>query len=274
MVEILLSTYNGSQYLSDQIESILNQTYSNWSLLIRDDGSTDESMHIIGKYTLRYPSQIRILDDDVKHRGASSSFSELLAASSAEYIMFCDQDDIWNSTKIEKTLNSIKRIEAQSPNCPVLVFTDLVKVDHNLNQLAASFIRDQKLYTDIISNVNKLIALNVATGCTIMINKIAKQYVVPFPSKIIVHDHWLIINIAYYGKVFFLNEATILYRQHNNNLIGSNYIDIQYFLKKVLNINIQFSKLNILQKRLKFKINIPKMLLYKLLFTIKRLVSN
>jgi len=110
-IDILLSTYNGEQYLRNQIESIINQTYKNWRLLIRDDGSQDKTIEILEYYLRKHKDKIVLIEDGQKHLGASKSFFRLLGYSDAKYIMFCDQDDVWLPYKIEKTYNKMKELE-------------------------------------------------------------------------------------------------------------------------------------------------------------------
>ena len=122
MIVILLSTYNGEKYLKDQLDSILSQSYKNFEIIARDDGSSDETINILKSYN------IKILDTD-KNLGAKLSFSVLLdyavTNTDADYFMFCDQDDIWKNDKIEKTITMMKALEKTNSDLPLLVHTDL-----------------------------------------------------------------------------------------------------------------------------------------------------
>ena len=134
MIDILMATYNGGKYISEQINSILNQTYKEWTLYIRDDGSKDNTVDIIDDYCKKYPGKIIRIKDDKLGLGAKLNFSELMKYSKSNYCMFADQDDVWLNTKIEDTMN--KMIEAENihgKETPILVHTDLKVVDGNLN---------------------------------------------------------------------------------------------------------------------------------------------
>ena len=195
-IDILLATYNGAQYISEQIESIINQTNTNWNLIIRDDGSVDNTINIIEGYVSLYPDQITFVKDTQINLGASMNFSKLVESSNAEYIMFCDQDDIWKSNKIEITLNEIKKLEYPGHDkLPLMVFSDLSIVDENLNVIAESLWKFQKLDPNISQTLYQILAQNVVTGCTIMINKQAATQFFPVPTKHILHDHWIAVNI-------------------------------------------------------------------------------
>jgi glycosyltransferase involved in cell wall biosynthesis len=270
-VEILLATYNGGKYLREQLNSIFGQTYSNFKLTIRDDGSTDNTVEIVEEYVAKYGNRITILPDDGKRLGSTQSFAALIEVSTENYVMLCDQDDFWCKEKIELTLNKMLELEKENGSIPLMVFTDLKEVDQNLKVMSDSFIRNQKLFPAICDNATKLIALNVVAGCTTMFNRAAIKVVLPIPAGNIVHDQWIAINVAKYGKIAYLDRATILYRQHTNNAVGAKKVGGGYFLKKLTDPAKQFGIYKTLIENLSFKVFILGFVYYKILFTIKRL---
>lgn len=272
-IDILLATYNGEKFITEQLNSILKQTYTNWNLIIRDDGSTDKTLDIISGFVANNPSKIAILYDNLGHLNSTFSFAFLIENCSSEYIMFCDQDDVWLNNKIEITLDEMLKFESENENLPLMVFTDLKEVDEELNLLTESFIKSQKLDPTIINNATKLAAMNVVAGCTTMINRKAKKYILPILSKNIIHDQWIAVNIAYYGKIKYIDSTTILYRQHSRNTLGSNIIGMSYFLNKIKQPKKQYLIYRDLIRGLNFKINILYFTLYKLYFSLKRLIK-
>lgn len=133
MIAILMSTYNGSLFIKEQIESILKQTNKEWLLYIRDDGSTDDTRMILQEYTRKNPSKIHLLHDEFMNIGAGRSFMHLLEVVNADYYMFCDQDDVWMENKIERTYLYLRNLEQKfGKNTAIGVFTDLTVVDSNL----------------------------------------------------------------------------------------------------------------------------------------------
>lgn len=237
MINILLSTYNGEKYLSEQLNSLFKQTIQNFILLVRDDGSTDRTIDIIKDYQMKYPSRIMLVEDSLGNLGSSRSFMKLLEYSNSEYIMFCDQDDVWLPHKIELSLNKMKDLEnIYSKNVPLLIFTDLVVVNDKLNIISESFWRYQKLDPQISRDWRKLLAQNVITGCTIMINKKAKEVSLPYLVETMMYDHWIGVNVAKYGKVDWINRPTVLYRQHSSNVAGAHKYGIKYIIKKLIKI--------------------------------------
>lgn len=271
MIDILMSTFNGEKYLEAQIESLLAQTNQDWYLFIRDDGSEDGTLKLIDQYTRTYPTKIRKLTDEKDRLGSTLSFAELLSVSNSDHIMFCDQDDIWLPDKISVTIAKMIEMEKNYPETPVLVFTDLSTVDDSLTLINSSFMSSQKFFPEVIQVPVKLMALNVVTGCTMMINKKSKKYVLPIPVANIVHDQWIAVNIAHYGKIEFIPQPTVLYRQHGNNAVGSNHINAGYFLKKIGNPAKQLGIYRNLIRHLNFRINVLSFLFYKLSFTLRRL---
>ncbi|MCX3067000.1 glycosyltransferase family 2 protein [Cetobacterium somerae] len=228
-VEILMATYNGEDYIVEQIESLLNQTYNNWNLLIRDDGSKDRTIEKIEKFEKKYPNKIKLLKDNKGGLRAKDNFLELLKNSKENYIMFCDQDDVWLPNKIELTLKKMLEVE----DGPTLIHTDLKVVDDELNILANSFWQFQNLNPNRKTH-NYLIVQNNITGCTMMINRELADLSNGNFFNGIMHDWVIAIIASLKGKIDYINESTILYRQHEKNDIGAKDYNLKYFIKKFL----------------------------------------
>jgi glycosyltransferase involved in cell wall biosynthesis len=220
-IDILLATYNGQKYLREQIDSILSQSNQDWQLVIRDDKSLDDTLSIIKDYLARYPDKIKLIEDNGCHLGAKLNFQCLLEHSTAEYIMFCDQDDVWLPQKIDITLNAMKVAEKNFHNKPIMIHSDLVVVDANLKKVASSLWTYQKVVPSKNDDLNRIILQNVATGCTIMINSKAKDVSLPIPEEAVMHDWWIALKVAQYGKILHIPKQLVLYRQHTGNLVGA-----------------------------------------------------
>lgn len=216
-VAILIATYNGSAYLKDLLESIFNQSYKEIDVFVRDDGSTDGTQEILSQYNVTVvPSSERL--------GVKSSFSRLLDHafhdSTADFFMFCDQDDVWLPNKVEKTLSKMISMNKQYGDLPLLVHTDLQVVDSKLNKIASSMWCYQKIDPSK-NDFNRLFLQNTVTGCTAMINRRLAEVTLSFPDNAVVHDWWMALVASCFGKIGFLEEQTILYRQHEENVIGA-----------------------------------------------------
>lgn len=218
MIAILMSTYNGEKYLAEQIDSIINQSYKDWSLFIRDDGSTDGTNVIIDDYIKKEGFNIKRIVSEESNLGPAQSFMKMLQIVEAEYYMFADQDDFWLSDKIECSLQKMIEIKGDE-NLPVLVHTDLLVVDQDLNLLSRSF-WGKNLTSEVVYKYMPI--TNFVTGCTMFFNKAARDCSINFTSdKIIMHDHWVALCVwANQGIIFSISEPTIKYRQHGRNVLG------------------------------------------------------
>lgn len=272
MIEILLPVYNGGKYLNAQIDSIIRQSNNNWILKIRNDGSSDNSQSIIEKYCRKYPEKIFLIDSPKENLGLIRSLNCLMAAPPhGKYIMFSDQDDVWLHDKIEVSLEEITKLEGLDGDLPVMICTDAKCVDADLNIINESFFVSQKFQDGIIGNINKMIALNVVQGCTIMMNRKALEVSYPLPDKLSVHDMWIGINCAYYGKVKYIYRPTLLYRQHQSNVLGSLNIGLKYYLSRMKQVKSTLSSIIWLKNSLSFNIRLDKVLYYKLKYMFCRL---
>lgn len=269
---ILLATYNGGKYLREQLNSIIKQTYQDYTLYIRDDGSTDDTLAIIDEYIKLHPHRICLLRDDITHRGAANSFMWLLENVDSDYYMFCDQDDIWVPNKIELTLKKMLLVERDNPRVPILIHTDLKVVDEDLRTISPSFWGAMKLKPNILQHINYIAVCNCVTGCTMMINKIAREYSLSMPNDAPMHDHWIAYVCAYNGVIDNLPSQTILYRQHGNNTVGAKRVSLGNTIKKIIRIHKYIQRYY--KSAAFFKDygygSIPKWFLYKILYLIRR----
>jgi glycosyltransferase involved in cell wall biosynthesis len=233
MIDILLATYNGEKYLRQQLDSIFAQTNQDWQLLIRDDGSVDGTLSIIEDYMSRYPGRVRLISDNKGRLGVCLNFGELLNYSTAEYIMFSDQDDVWLPYKIEITLHTMQCSEKLYPGIPLLVHTDKKVVDSGLNVLAESgweyFNRSPMRGNDLIG----MIVDCPVQGCTILMNRLAKEVCAPIPKEAISHDYWSAILVAKSGRVVYSSVATVLWRRHSNSITPTKRRDAWYLLTRM-----------------------------------------
>lgn len=222
MTDILLSTYNGENFLAELLDSILSQSYQDFKILIRDDCSVDKTAEIIAEYKARFPNKIQIIEDEKGNLGSSRSFFELLRHSHSEFIAFCDQDDIWIADKLNSLMQFYNK-NVFCPDKPVLIHTAATVADKHLNVL-----KDQTVFF----NKNKCgmehssiwqIFQNDVTGCTAMINSAMRDIInrIDFSQCEIIQHDWLLALIAYLnGAKLYLPAETVKYRQHEGNVVG------------------------------------------------------
>lgn len=220
MVTIIMAAYNGECYIKEQLESIKNQSYSQWKLIIRDDGSLDKTRDMIKAFQLEVEQEVILLKNNSRAGSAKYNFFRLLEDADGDYIMFCDQDDIWKKDKILKTLNCMQELE-ESKAIPVLIHSDLTVVDEACEVREESFFVYQNLSKNM--GLAQLLIQNFVTGCTMMINQSLQKAMLEATerNKIIMHDYWAALYAKVYGKIGFINESTMYYRQHRNNSVGA-----------------------------------------------------
>ncbi|MCI6681028.1 MAG: glycosyltransferase family 2 protein [Parafannyhessea umbonata] len=228
-VAIVMAVYNGAQYLDDQIQSILGQTYDNWQLFISDDCSNDNSLQTVRKYVQSEPRIHLVLED--KHFGnAQDHFMALLreVAGEFDYYMFCDQDDVWDSNKVQLEVEAADR---QPKDRPVLVATDLRVVREDLSVISDSFANYGNL-SPVTARFGNLLIENFVTGCTVLINNSLASLAADTPAGtyMVMHDWWLALIAKGLGQLVYLPTATISYRQHGDNSLGA----AQYGIKSIL----------------------------------------
>lgn len=216
-VNILLSTYNGEQYLKEQVKSIQDQTYQDWQLLIRDDGSTDGTVEIIQELVAQ-DERIRFINQGaIENLGVIKSFHALLKYEKADLYCFSDQDDVWLPEKIVLQVAEAKKYPQEEP---LLVYTDLKVVDENLNVQHESMIRTQSDHanTELIQELTE----NTVTGGVAMINHaLADLWTGQEKHALLMHDWYLALLAAAFGKLIYIDEPTELYRQHSSNVLGA-----------------------------------------------------
>lgn len=221
-VEVLLATYNGERFLRQQIDSILSQSYENLRILARDDGSSDSTMAILNEYEQRFPNRFRIIPKSTPGRGAKENFLQLMKVSTADYVCFSDQDDVWLADKVNRTMLAMAVLESQrGMTTPLLVFTDLRVVDDALKMLHKSFWQHSGTKPGHIHRLNLLLGHNVVTGCTMLINRSLLDMALHMPQEASMHDSWIALLASSFGAAKIVPEKTVLYRQHDQNVIGT-----------------------------------------------------
>lgn len=229
ILRVLLSTYNGERFLKEQLDSILNQSlYKNpeWSveLVIRDDGSSDSTRDILSEYEKK---------DGVtciygKNVGVIASFFELIRDMSegADYIALSDQDDVWMEDKLESAVQVLEKEKSAEP----LLYCGMCQItDEQLNPIETVFFTDH-----MRPSFGNALVENICTGCTAVFNQpLAVLLRVGRPDFTVMHDWWIYIFGACFGKVLFDTVPHMYYRQHGNNTVGVQWSYLGEFVARV-----------------------------------------
>ena len=209
-IMVLLSTYNGEKYISEQIESVLCQQGVDVHIVARDDGSQDETINIL--------KRISILDNitviEGQNIGVVGSFFTLMheaVCHNFDYFAFCDQDDVWKNDKLKVATD----ILSGHGNEPALYMSSFQMVDENLHSIQTNMSRPN-------ISVEGAIASNCATGCTMVFNKkLLEKSLISNYDDALMHDYWMYMVCLLTGGYIYYDETPhIYYRQHGNNVIG------------------------------------------------------
>lgn len=235
-VAVLMSTYNGEKYLGEQIDSLLRQTDVELDIYIRDDGSTDRTPDILNEYA---KNNYNIHVTAEKNIGLGNSFMSLVfnVPADFDYYAFSDQDDIWLENKLIKAIELIKENDT-----PTLYCSNQRLVDASVREYGVRFDELPDLSTE------KILAQNKATGCTMVWNKALQEILrTKRPSEQLlknrIHDVWVAMVASLCGEIIYDETGYILYRQHENNVVGakdSTGLDVlKWKIKKLKNKDLR-----------------------------------
>lgn len=231
MVTILLAAYNGEKYISEQLDSIWGQSFRDIRLVVSDDASQDRTWEILQEYKKRFPDRMTILRHEKPTGSANANFFQLMRDYQDEYLMLCDQDDVWCVDKVETSLRKIQELEKiHRKTTPLLAYTDMTVVDENLNIISESF-REAMNADFTRSELNQIVVQNTMAGCTAIYNRALAEKIIGEPAYMVMHDWWLLLIAGAFGRMESMREQTMLYRQHSSNVMGAK--DVRTFVYKL-----------------------------------------
>ena len=225
-IGILLGVYNGARFLETQIQSYLCQLHTDWLVLARNDGSTDNSAQILEHHACK-DSRFELIKDNGKNLGIIRNFSTLMGAAldtDCRYFAFSDQDDFWEPDKLSHQLQCIQDAEKTNPGNPVLIHSDAIVSDTNLKEIAPSYLAYRGIGYGTSEPLKNLLVQNFVTGCTMMANRRLLELAYPVPDTVLMHDWWLALWAAAVGRIEFIDRPLIHYRQHETNQVGAKSI--------------------------------------------------
>ncbi len=233
MIDIILASYNGAPYVPAQIDSLLNQSSRNWRLTIRDDGSLDDTLDLCRGYARRYPDRIHVLEDNLGNLGFLGNFARLLASTTAPYVMYCDQDDVWLPEKVELSYRAIRQWEdTLGPQTPVAVYTDAQVVASDLTPISNSLLRYIRRVNATADNLPRMCMAPPCYGCTMILNRPLARLIDGYPRGTLSHDWWTGLVASAFGRLAFLDCAPILHRRHSINLSTTTKSSLSTYLRQ------------------------------------------
>lgn len=217
MISILMATYQGEQYLTEQLDSIFRQTEQNFHLFIRDDGSTDNTISILTEYRQRYSEKITLVPSKNQRLGIWLSYMSMICNIEDDYIMFCDQDDIWENTKIEYLLTRMYEKETVFGSDKAILIHSDVSIINEKGILLHNSLQKMKRTSFKRYSLNHLLVQNTVLGCTVMYNQALSKFVTSSPEFMVMHDWWLTLIASAFGEIDLVNDCTTQYRWHEDN---------------------------------------------------------
>ncbi|RYM93653.1 glycosyltransferase family 2 protein [Bifidobacterium animalis] len=222
---VVMATYNGVDYLREQIDSILNGMDENDELVVADDGSDDGTLDILKEYASR-DARVRLLPD-CSHKGVIGNFNYGIHEANGDIVLLADQDDIWFPNKV----GTLKRLFEEDPSL-TCVLSDLTIVDGDGNETAPSFFALRGVRPGYWKNFMK----NSFIGNAMAFRGTMKPYVLPIPAQAPMHDQWIGMINERYGKVLFFPEALGAYRRHAHNVTGMQHGSMASMMSKRWNL--------------------------------------
>lgn len=231
-VQVLVSTYNGQEYLREQLDSILAQDcgekgIASLSVLVRDDGSTDGTAEILREYAGRYPGQFDWIAGE--NCGVIQSFFTLIEQSDeeADYYAFSDQDDFWKPGKLSAGIRRLEEMEEDGR--PHLYGCKPQLVDEQLQPLTSEIKRPP-----MRPSFSNALVENIIPGCTAVMNRVMRDLIrADIPDFTVMHDWWFYLVASCFGTVCYDETPYICYRQHSGNVVGWNVSRWREFRERV-----------------------------------------
>jgi len=222
-VQICLATYNGEAFISEFLQSLVNQKVKEFEVLVSDDGSTDRTVDIVKSFESELEITIHLTASSVP-LGPAKNFIRLLELSSADYVFLADQDDVWLSDKVSVCLQKMEDSKSTEPNTAKCVFSDYYVVDQDLCVIEKSGLSKVTSYFSVDKLMQSVEYTNFIPGCTVMVNRKLVDLAINFEcnSHILMHDWWLVLVGKYHSGLFmYIQEPLVMYRQHQHNVVGA-----------------------------------------------------
>lgn len=219
---LVMATYNAEPYLREQLQSIQQQTVTDWTLLVRDDGSSDGTRAMLAA-AQQDDARIEILEDDLGRLGPIGNFGRLATVAlerGAERMFFADQDDLWMPDKMARLLEALSAAERRyGASCPIVAHSDLRLIDGSGAPITPSFMRFQRIHHEPVDPLRTLLVQNFVTGCASVVNRALLTLALPVPDTVPMHDWWFALCAAAAGTIAWVPDVTVSYRRHTSNTV-------------------------------------------------------
>lgn len=240
-VVVIMSTYNGEKYIREQMDSILNQTYKNIEIIVRDDGSSDKTVDVVKEYQNKFNNIKLVCGENI---GFIKSFFELLKIADGDYFSYADQDDIWLENKIELAVNSLSKLDENKPN---MAFGNSDYYDENMKFMASG--EKNKKYSFL-----KALFSCVGQGMTMTVNKKTRDMIIEnTPKSCFFHDWWTYLLCVGLGNVAYDNVTVVKYRRRKENATSEGQGYFRLLVWRIKNLLFKDGMRDIKQQMINFK---------------------
>ena len=219
---VLLTTCNGSRYLPSLLDSLRSQTDPDFTVLVQDDGSEDDTVSQLTDFCAKDP-RFSFGTEQGRHLGAAGNFLSLIRQTDADYTLLCDQDDLWEDNKIAVLKKAMKDMEDEyGADTPLLVHSDCSLINGKGDPVGDSFFRHQGWDPKAVT-LPPLLVQNNVTGCTLIMNAPLRMLISSHAraKDLFMHDWFIALTAASFGKIGFVGQALTRYRQHGGNTVGA-----------------------------------------------------
>lgn len=241
-IAILLGAYNAEEYIKEQLDSVISQTYKDFTLYIRDDASKDNTYSLISEFAESY-NNVVIIEDDLGNLGCNGNYFHLLSLIDSDYYMFCNADDFWVKDKIELSVEEMEKAEQKYPYSPIIIHTDLAITNKNLKIIHNSLWNYNNLDPAKINTYNKIGVCNTVAGATMLFNKYVRNITFPVSSHTPFFDHWMSLQTRKHNGILVpLYRPLVYYRQIGTNLAAINLGNKNTIKYKIKNLGETYNK--------------------------------
>jgi glycosyltransferase involved in cell wall biosynthesis len=232
-VDLLLATYNSGRYLDELLLSLLNQEFSDFHIIARDDGSSDNSVEILRSFEGKFGNRLHVIEG-APSGSAKANFATLLGQSRAEYTLFVDADDVWDRDKVWRTVSALRELECRyGSQVPAYVFSDVRVIDGSGRLTHESFWQYKKIDPKICDSLSKLLVCPPMLGCASGSNLALNRLSLPMPLGAVTgHDWWMILVASIFGNIKWLEKPSMSYRIHGQNSSAQKKITLLELLKR------------------------------------------
>ncbi len=215
-VSVALCTYNGSKFINEQVDSLVNQTLPPDEIVVCDDNSKDDTLAKIAAFQRAYPNISFVIKKNERNLGVVKNFEQAAVLSHGDIIFFCDQDDVWDLNKIRRVVDCF----TAHPSA-YMVCHDALIVDENLKSMGTTFWQIAGISQDVFAggNYSRLLKGSAIQGSSIAFRRSLLHEAVPFSDSAF-HDEWMSLNAANQGDIIMLPDLLIKYRQSGHNAVG------------------------------------------------------